>query len=42
MRYHKGFKAYCADIKIKEGQHFKFYVDGTWRVSKEYPIEEVT
>lgn len=36
MKYRKALKAYCADVKIRERDVFKFIVDEAFRVSKDY------
>ena len=36
MKYSKPHKAYRADVKLKEGHVFKFFVDGAYKVSREY------
>lgn len=41
MRYNEYFKSYTADIKIREGDRFKFIVNETYKVSEYYAIDEV-
>jgi len=36
MKYSRLLKGYAANIIIKEGQVFKFIVDGQYKVSKDY------